>query len=47
MGLFVLKSGIIGKHNRVHHFLMGLLSVLLNTITILFIGSVAILTNQD
>lgn len=46
MGAFVLKSGTIGKHSGVHRFLIGLLSVLLNAITVLFLGHV-ILTNQD
>lgn len=47
MGLIVLKSGVIGKHSRVHNFLMGLLLVLLNTITVSFIESVAGIANQD
>lgn len=47
MGVFVLKSSTIGKHSRVHRFLIGLLSVLLNAITILFLGHAVILTNQD
>lgn len=47
MVLFVLKSGIIEKHSRAQSFLRRLLSVLLNTITILFLGNVAILTKQD
>lgn len=46
LAAFVLKSGTIGKHSGVHHFLIGLQSVLLNAITILFLGHV-ILTNQD
>jgi len=46
-GVFVLKSGIIGKHGRVNHFLMGLLLVPPNKITVLFRGSVAIITNQN
>lgn len=38
VGVFVLKSVVIGKHSSVHHFLIGLLSLLLNEITIFFLG---------